>query len=35
MQAHGGNLQVHSELGKGSTFAVYLPLNISSNYKSH
>lgn len=35
VQAHGGSLQVHSELGKGSTFAVYLPLNISSNYKSH
>ncbi|WNN87875.1 two-component system sensor histidine kinase RppB [Gloeocapsopsis dulcis] len=31
VQAHGGSLQVQSELGKGSTFAIYLPLNISSN----
>lgn len=35
VQVHGGSLQIQSELGKGSTFAIYLPLNITSNHKTH
>jgi len=27
IQAHGGSIEVRSELGKGSTFIVHLPLN--------
>jgi two-component system OmpR family sensor kinase len=30
VQAHQGGLQVHSELGKGSTFTIRLPLGVTS-----